>query len=183
MADPGYGNLWSRLDYNPITGAFIWKYAEFLPAGRNKRFAGKEAGSITKSGYRTINISGGQSTVLVFAHRLAFLFMLGCTLPPEVEVDHKNGKRADNRWDNLRPVTHSSNGKNKILSRANKSGFKGVSYRASCSLKWRAQILAEGEKISIGHFASARDAAIAYDERAIILHGQYAKTNKALGLL
>ena len=176
-------DLFSRLRYDPATGRFTWIYNPSLSVARNRRFAGKEAGSITRSGYRTINISGTQATELEFAHRLAFWFMLGEPLHPEIEVDHINGDRLDNRWSNLRAVDHSANGKNKGMSRANKSGFKGVHFRQSCQLKWRAQILVDGKKIMLGHFATAREAAMVYDEAAVLNHGIYAKTNEKLGLL
>lgn len=53
--------------------------------------------------------------------------------------------------------------------------FKGVSIRAS--------IRCQGKLIFLGVFETAEDAARAYDEAAIRLHGEQAVTNKSLGLL
>ena len=56
------------------------------------------------SGYRTLRLKKAN----YLQHRLAFVFM-GEEIPEGMEVDHKNGIRHDNRWNNLRIATKSEN--------------------------------------------------------------------------
>jgi hypothetical protein len=60
-----------------------------------------------KNGYQYIMVNNGWR----LAHRLAFQQM-GVEIPDSHVVDHKNGDRADNRWDNLRLLTPSENNLN-----------------------------------------------------------------------
>lgn len=105
---------------------------------------------------------------------------------PNDEVDHIESyapelKLIDNRKTNLRPCTHAENSRNR-KHRLNFSGFKGVCYRRD-SRRWRASIMKDYKIFRIGHFHSALEAALAYDEAAIRLHGEFATTNKSLGRL
>jgi hypothetical protein len=176
-----------RLSYDPRTGDFTWlpvPVRDGRDAARNRRFAGKVAGSTTKKGYVVINLGTWKKTILVMAHRLAVAFVEGDWPATDVEIDHKNGVRNDNRFKNLRKSSHSENGKSVGMKVTNKTGYKGVSVRKLVSgISYRAQILVDGKKMTIGHYGSARVAAIAYDEAATRLHGDFAKTNSAMGLL
>jgi hypothetical protein len=56
------------------------------------------------------------------------------------------------------------------------TGFKGV-WRDKKTGKCWAQIYFEGKLIHLGSFATAEDAARAYDRKAIELFGQFARLN------
>ena len=88
------------LHYDPLTGVFRWRVA------RGSRAAGDVAGGISGAGYRQIGIDGRYYQ----ASRLAWLYTTGEW--PDGEIDHKNGVHDDNRWDNLRDVTHTENNQN-----------------------------------------------------------------------
>jgi hypothetical protein len=103
------------LHYSPDTGEFVW-----LTNPRNQRKVGKLAGSVTADGYATIGIDG----FYYKAHRLAHLYMTG--ILPTDYIDHINGYRNDNRWDNLRNATRQQNQHNSGKAVNNTSGFKGV---------------------------------------------------------
>lgn len=96
--------------------------------------------------------------------------------PANMEIDHINGNRIDNRKSNLRVCTHAQNQCNKSTIGINTSGFKGVAWREDCH-KWRAKIKFCGTPINIGHFDNPIDAAIAYDKKALELFGEFAKLN------
>jgi hypothetical protein len=76
---------------------------------------------------------------------------------PDTEIDHINGNRADNRFENLRQVSHQENGKNTKRYASNRSGFAGVG-RTTNPSKWRARIRVNGKLVHLGVFDSAEDA-------------------------
>ncbi len=79
---------------------------------------------------------------------------------PEFEVDHINGNKSDNRWRNLRHVTHACNMQNQKMYSTNTSGFTGVSYRKR-SGKWEAGIMVRQKIIYLGAHDDVISAALA----------------------
>ena len=88
-------------------------------------------------------------------------------------VDHKNGDGLDNRKTNLRLATPSQNNMNKLGRRGSTSKYKGVSLCGGGSKKWRARIKHD----SLGRFENEVEAALAYDEKAQQIFGEFAKLN------
>ena len=99
--------------------------------------------------------------------------------PPAVEVDHINRNGLDNRRTNLRLATRAENTRNAKLSRRNTSGFRGVSFDRF-SGRWLATVRSDRRTYRLGAFATAEEAAIAYDFAAAALHGEFASTNFSL---
>jgi len=98
-------------------------------------------------------------------------------------VDHISGDPKDNRRKNLRACLPSENIKNRKLNTTNRTGYKGVSFHARLQ-KYRADIRSGGGKtIYLGCYRTAKEAAAAYDRAALLLHGQFARTNEDLGLM
>lgn len=95
-------------------------------------------------------------------------------------VDHKNGNRNDNRKENLRIATFSQNGYNSNKPSNNTSGYKGVHWNKSMNA-WQARIQVDGKRYNLGYFNDKIDAAKAYNEAAIIYHGEFAKLNNIDG--
>lgn len=94
-------------------------------------------------------------------------------------IDHRNLNGCDNRRENLRIGTRSQNGANAKLSKANTSGFKGVTLSFG---KWHAQIMVYRENIPLGRFVDKVEAAHAYDAGAVKYFGEFACNNQTLGL-
>jgi len=87
------------------------------------------------------------------------------------ELDHINGNKLDNRRENLRFCTHSQNQGNVQLLSSNGSGYKGVDWN-KYHKKFRARCL-----VFLGYFDTPEDAARAYDEKAKIVFGEFARLN------
>jgi hypothetical protein len=98
--------------------------------------------------------------------------------PTGMEVDHINGNRADNRKSNLRLCSHQQNLQARPRFKNNSSGFRGVNYEKKGLKHWRARIELNGKKIDLGLYIDPRDAAIAYNNAARIIHGEFARLNE-----
>lgn len=95
---------------------------------------------------------------------------------PAWEVDHINGIKTDNRWPNLREATGSQNQGNRKLTKANKTGFKGVTlYITKKGIKrWKSQLTYRLDNYYLGYFDSPEKAHAAYCEAALRLQGEFA---------
>jgi hypothetical protein len=91
------------LFYEPQTGVFTW-----LKNRGGSAYKGTTAGRLHPSGHRVIRVS----ITSYYAHRLAWLYVYG-EMPSDILVDHINGKRDDNRIDNLRLATVKQNAENR----------------------------------------------------------------------
>ncbi len=94
--------------------------------------------------------------------------------PEGLLCDHKNHNGLDNRRANLRLCTPSQNSQNQLPRAGGSSIYKGVSRENN---RWRADIQLNGRHIFIGYFDDQLDAAIAYDDMAIELFGEFACLN------
>lgn len=148
------------LNYDPITGLFIWKRNR---GGGVK--AGDIAGRIGVNGYRYMCIDSKQ----YLAHRVAWFISNGKW--PDGEVDHINGDVADNRLINLRDVSPHTNKENirKAYKSKRSSNMLGV-FKSPGRKKWRAQIRVNGKSIHLGCFSTEMDAHLAYLRKKRELH-------------
>lgn len=111
-------------------------------------------------------------------HRLIFLWHHGYL--PDM-IDHIDQNKRNNRIENLRESTLSGNNTNKVKIKTingNKpsSQYKGVSWESDRK-KWRVKIMKDGKRIDLGRFINEIDAAKAYNNAAIDLHGEFAYLN------
>ncbi len=132
-----------------------------------------------ESGYakQVILIDGKPKTIRL--HRVIIERILEGPIPEECVIDHINGNPLDNRRENLRLATFAQNAYNSEKQGNGNNPYKGVSL---CNDEWRvkkwtAQICINGEHIRLGHFHTAKEAALAYNEAAIKYQGEYAKLN------
>ena len=140
------------LNYDQVTGIFTWKITS------GKASVGNRAGSIHKSnGYRRIIIKGKHYS----EHRLAWLYMTGEM--PANEIDHINGIRTDNRFDNLRAATRAENLQNQrhANSKNKSTRLLGSAFHKQ-SGTYFSRIQVDGIVKFIGAFKTAQEAHNAY---------------------
>lgn len=99
--------------------------------------------------------------------------IMGVTDPRQL-VDHRDNDGLNNQKSNLRPCSLNENQHNRI-SRKGSSKFKGVRKDGN---KWYAQIMSYRVKRNLGSFDNEIDAAKAYNDAAIIYHGEFAHLNQ-----
>lgn len=95
---------------------------------------------------------------------------------PGQVVDHIDNNPFNNRRSNIRLATHSQNARNRVGVPRSSSKYKGVTFHRNTG-KWQAQIRADGHYQYIGLFDDPASAARAYDDKAVELFGEFAKTN------
>lgn len=110
---------------------------------------------------------------LIRGHHLVWVWCTGKW--PTTEIDHKNGERADNRFENLRAATTSQNRTNKRRQSNNRSGFKWVSKQGDT---WRADMgyrdaAGVKQRIRIWNYPTAEAAYQAIVAKAKELHGEF----------
>lgn len=146
------------LHYDPETGIFTWNATSDV------------AGSVRRDGYVTFRCEGAPYV----AHRLAWLYMQGEW--PTLNIDHRDGNRANNAFTNLRQATHCHNAQNRVIRSDNSSGFPGVGWHKSKGA-WQAKIGINGRRLFLGNFATREDACAAY-LRAKELHHEFQPSHR-----
>lgn len=135
---------------DPATGNLRW-----LPRNQptfDAAWAGKPALAYKlRNGY----LVGAVERTPLLAHRVVYALQFGRW--PDGHIDHINGKRDDNRPENLRVVTVAENARNRAVSTANRSGKTGV-YWHSSDRRWCASIGIDGRRIHLGSFETFEDA-------------------------
>ena len=154
ITDEDITNIKKLLRYED--GKVFWK------EDRKPRIkAGDRAGTPQSLGYRTIKISGRSFP----EHRVVWMLCNGCA--PKL-LDHINGRKADNRIENLRELSTVDNGRaHRNPKERGTSKYRGVYYDKERK-KFRAQINGENSRrIGLGPFICEVKAAKAYDRAAI----------------
>ena|SRR6266436_2436775 len=147
-------------NYDPDTGHFFHKKAP-----RYGITIGDRAGHFNGK-YMMLRFKGREYKCA----RVAWLMMTGKW--PEHQIDHINGGRLDDRFENLREATNAQNCRNRGVRSNNLTGVKGV---ATSRYGYTSTITANGRKRYLGYFPSIDAAKVAYDAAANELHGDFAR--------
>jgi len=100
-------------------------------------------------------------------HRL----IMNATDKKNMEIDHKNNQKHDNRKENLRYATRQNNLMNRGANSNNKLGIKGV-YKSN--KKYSASIRVNGHIIYLGSFVNLQDAINTRKQKEQELFGEFA---------
>ena len=138
---PDLEDLRSNLHYEPSSGRFF-------------RLSGKEAGS--RDRYVRVRFRG----IRYLAHRLAWYYVHGED-PGELQIDHINGDKHDNRIENLDLVTARENTRRhrRLTPRDLPEGVYRTYYD-----KYMAQVKVNGRRKHLGVFTCPQQAHKAYLE-------------------
>ena len=139
------------LSYNSETGEITNK------CNRGRARQGSSAVQWLNNGYGTVTIKG----VRYGAARVAYA-LHHCEDPGDLEVDHINHDRQDNRACNLRTVTRQVNASNRSIK------ARGVSF-CKRAQKWRAQVQHMGMKVSCGYHECPLLARVAFEDKRVEL--------------
>ena len=126
-------------------------------------------------GYLFVRLSKNGKVACVYIHKLVAHEWVG---NPKVKrcVDHIDGDRINNHWENLRYATHSENLMNKRGHKNSSSVYKGVSFDKN-SGKWVVRIKVDGICKNMGLFKIEREAAEAYNAAALEHYKEFARLN------
>ncbi len=146
------------LRYDRKRGKLFWKLRNisWFKTSRswkiwNTKYAGKEAGTVHSHGYWSFSLLGK----VYKRSRVVWYFENGCL--PEKFIDHIDGKILDDRYKNLRHVSHQENMKNKKIPSQNTSGVMGVRWKSQMN-KWNAFISPNNRQIHLGYFDKKEEA-------------------------
>lgn len=113
----------------------------------------------------------GEKTILM--HRV--LLNINDT---KILADHVDGDGLNNQRINIRVANRTQNNSNRKAIGISK--YLGVFYHSydSRRKRWYSQIFSNGKKTFIGYFETEEEAALAYNNKAKIIHGKFAKLNQ-----
>ena len=149
----------ATFDYNPDTGVCTWKEYRLKAAPGepiDERY-------VYSDGYIVISFKGKAQML----HRLIWVWMTGEW--PENQIDHLNGDKMDNRWENLRDVTQYQNLCNKSAYAKESPEPPGVTKKGN---KWVAILTVNKTQMKLGSFNSPEKAHNAYLQAKVLFHGQ-----------
>ena len=92
-------------------------------------------------------------------------------------IDHIDGNGLNNQKSNLRKADRSINSQNTFLYKNNTLGFRGISFHKKIN-KYEARIVRNYTSIYLGVYITAKEAAEAYNKKAIELYGPNARLNR-----
>ena len=132
-------------------------------------------GGLSK-GYRTVGLS---KEGRIKTHPVHVLVARAWVPNPENKrcVDHIDGDKANNNWENLRYATHAENSRNQKNQTNTSSVYKGV-YLHKPTKKWMAYIRINKKLKNLGYHASEREAGMAYNIAAVLHYKEFARLNK-----
>lgn len=130
----------------------------------------------SRTGYSQLSLrkKGSLKSYTLNLYRLVYESFNG-PVPENFEVDHIDRNRTNTNLNNLRVCSKSQNIHRS--KRNNPRGYTGVfQHRATPNRYW-ARVMKDGKNHHLGTFDTAKEAAIAYNQKALELFGEFANLN------
>lgn len=141
--------LIKHLRYDAETGELFWNHKRAKNTDLSKR-----AGSNDGKGYLVIGITDDNGKQWYFrAHILVWRIVTGSW--PNMQLDHKNRVRNDNRISNLRLVTQQQNLMNQGVRSTNQLGYQNIRLNSN---SYRVEVYLQGKFITTKSFPSLSEA-------------------------
>ena len=143
----------------------------------NRRFAGKTAGSLSKTGTPHWQVDTRSNSFRKEnaphngCHEIIFILTYG-DIPEGKVIDHINGNSLDNRIENFRLASFSQNVINTPKRKGCASELKGAHRNGN---HWMSKISIDGKRKYLGTFRTQEEAHAAYAAAAKELHKEFAR--------
>lgn len=161
-------------DYDPESGALVWKHRpvshfknEAGAVSFNSRFAGRPVTNVGKNGYITMSICDHP----YLAHRVIWKLVTG--RDPVEMIDHIDGNRANNRWENLREATRQQNCMNRTVGSKSATGVSGVRFEPKTG-RYIVAVSVRNRSVHVGCFDTLDDAIVARKNALALHYGEFA---------
>ena len=167
---PNNSEQWAAIDGYKNYQVSWWGRVRNTKTGRILK------GNLSSSGYLTVSLSKNRKPKTHYIHQLV---AHEWAANPEQKrcVDHIDGSRDNNHWQNLRYATHSENLMNKRGDKNCSSVYKGVSWDKTRG-KWVVRIKVAGVYKNMGLFTIEKEAAVAYNNAAAKFFKKFARLNE-----
>ena len=142
--------LWELFEYNVLTGTLHWRHAR---RGVGK---GKVAGCIGDLGYRSVGIKG----ITYSMNRIVYIFHNGDIDISELDIDHIDKNRDNNRIDNLQALSREDHLKKDYTYKPSGTGIKGIHKKIlpSGTIMYKACLKENGKEKYYGCYLTIEEA-------------------------
>ena len=132
-------------------------------------------GSVCSKGYVSVGLRKNKKQKTHLIHQLVAREWIAN--PGERPcVDHIDGCKTNNHYENLRWATHSENSRNQKNRTNTSSAYKGVHFYKARQ-NWVSKINFDAKQKHLGYFETEREAAEAYNTAAVEHFGEFARLN------
>jgi hypothetical protein len=139
--------------------------------------AGSAAGTyMPKVRYWVVNITYEGSKRMYYVHRIVYSMATGKNID-KTFIDHIDTVDKQNIISNLREASHKENMRNRGISKSKRTSKYKCVYWNERRQRWIAKMQANNKYIWIGTYFNEEDAARAYNEAALLHHGEFASLN------
>jgi hypothetical protein len=142
----------------------------------SNRKIGKYLTPLNMDGYYKVKLYNQNGFKVIPIAKILYCCLNNLSLDEIISIDHIDRNRKNDNVSNLRLASQSEQCINKNKQNNCSSNYKGVNWRKDRK-KWQAYITCNKKTKHLGYYETEEAAAIAYNNQAKILHGDYATLN------